>query len=246
MKEGYDMNIIADTHCHTLASSHAYSTLYENIKFAKKNGIKILAITDHGTSMPDSPHIWHFHNYKVIPREVEGVKILYGVEANICDYQGNIDVDNSIVPHLDWIVASYHEAVCKPSTVENHNKGYIELCKNPYVDVIGHSGNGNFLYDYQKIIKIFKEYNKIVEINENSLACRKNSNINCLEIAKLCKKYETMVVVNSDAHIASQIGLVPNSMEMLESINFPKDLILNLDYDKFVSYINNKRDINLN
>ena len=40
-------NIIADMHCHTLASSHAFSTILENIAGAKANGMKLIAITDH-------------------------------------------------------------------------------------------------------------------------------------------------------------------------------------------------------
>ncbi len=239
------MKIIADTHCHTIASTHAYSTLYENVSYAKKNGIQYLAITDHGVAMPDSPHIWHFYNYKIIPRIIDGVTILYGVEANICDYEGTLDIDNTNVPELDWIVASYHEPVCEPSSIEDHTRGYINIAKNPYVDVIGHSGNGNYIYDYEKTIKVFKEYNKIVEINENSIYHRKNASFNCREIAKICKKYEVTVIINSDAHIASQIGMVSNSIKLLKDIDFPKHLILNLDKDRFISYINKKRGINL-
>ena len=41
------MKIIADTHTHTLMSTHAYSTIIENIAEAKKKGLKFIAITDH-------------------------------------------------------------------------------------------------------------------------------------------------------------------------------------------------------
>ena len=33
------MRIIADTHCHTIASTHAYSTWMENIHAAKEAGL---------------------------------------------------------------------------------------------------------------------------------------------------------------------------------------------------------------
>lgn len=42
------MNYIADLHTHTIASDHAYSTLLENIEYAKRAGMQALAITDHG------------------------------------------------------------------------------------------------------------------------------------------------------------------------------------------------------
>lgn len=241
------MQIIADTHCHTIASDHAYSTITENAIQAAEKGIKYLAITDHGISMPDAPHLWHFHNLRIVPRSICGVKILYGVESNILNYHGDLDMDNDTIDIFDWIVASYHEPVCAPSNVNDHSEGYINLAKNnTYVDVIGHSGNDSFKYDYKRVIKVFKEYDKIVEINEGSLSFRKGSKVNCIEIAKLCKKYEVKVVVNSDAHISYKIGCVENSFKMLKEISFPQRLVLNADEDKFVDYVKAKRGVDLN
>lgn len=37
-----------DLHMHTVASTHAYSTLSDYIACAKQKGIKLFAITDHG------------------------------------------------------------------------------------------------------------------------------------------------------------------------------------------------------
>lgn len=48
-----------DLHMHTFASTHAYSTLSDYIAEAKRKGIKLFAITDHGPDMEDAPHHWH-------------------------------------------------------------------------------------------------------------------------------------------------------------------------------------------
>lgn len=45
-----------DLHMHTVASTHAYSTLSDYIAEAKRKGIKLFAITDHGPDMEDTPH----------------------------------------------------------------------------------------------------------------------------------------------------------------------------------------------
>ena len=36
-----------ETHYHTIASGHAYSTVLEGVMYAKKYGMKGLAVTDH-------------------------------------------------------------------------------------------------------------------------------------------------------------------------------------------------------
>jgi putative hydrolase len=43
-----------DLHMHTVASTHAYSTLHDYIAEAKRKGIKLFAITDHGPDMADA------------------------------------------------------------------------------------------------------------------------------------------------------------------------------------------------
>ena len=81
------MKYLVDTHTHTVASTHAYSTLQEYVVMAKQKGIKLFATTDHGPDMADAPHFWHFVNLRVIPRIVDGVGILRGIEANIKEYR---------------------------------------------------------------------------------------------------------------------------------------------------------------
>ncbi len=58
------MELKVDTHTHTNASGHAYSTLIENAKSAKENGLDMFCTTDHAESMPGAPHYWFFSNQK--------------------------------------------------------------------------------------------------------------------------------------------------------------------------------------
>ncbi|WP_370516494.1 PHP domain-containing protein [Gilliamella sp. Pra-s60] len=47
---------LIDLHVHTMSSAHAYSSVYENIMIAKQKKLKLIAITDHGPKLDDSPH----------------------------------------------------------------------------------------------------------------------------------------------------------------------------------------------
>ncbi len=239
------LNIIADTHTHTIASTHAYSTILENAKFASEQGLKILGMTDHAPGSQDSPHLWHFNNLDSIPDELYGVRILRGAEINIIDYQGNVDLPDSTLKKLEWVIASMHGMTMPTGTVEQITSAYIAIAQNPYVDVIGHSGSVNYLYDFETAIKAFKEYHKLVEINQNTFKNRKSSISNCVEIAKLCKKYQVPVVVNSDAHFAYQIGQVDDALALLKEIDFPQELIVNLDLQCFTEYLSDHKKITL-
>ena len=72
-----------DLHTHTIASGHAFGTLFENVKEAKSKGIELLAVTDHGPTLPGSAPRTYFMCGDRIPKVIEGVRVLFGVEANI-------------------------------------------------------------------------------------------------------------------------------------------------------------------
>ena len=77
-------------HTHTLASTHAYSTITENAAWCSEHGIKYLGMTDHGIAMQDSPDTWHFENLRILPEYLKGVRVFKGIEADILLMNANI------------------------------------------------------------------------------------------------------------------------------------------------------------
>lgn len=153
------MKSILDVHTHTVASGHAYSTIIENAKEASNKGIKVLGVADHGPKMPDGPHIFYFLNLEVLPRKLYGVEILRGCEANIIDYEGNIDIPEKIANKLDYMIVSLHEPCIKPGTIEENTNALIKAMDNKNIMIIGHPGNPNFPIDEEKVVLKAKEKN---------------------------------------------------------------------------------------
>ena len=233
------MKIIADTHCHTIASTHAYSTIMENAEAASKMGLYAIAITDHARTMPGSPEMWYFENLRVIPKKIGNVFILKGVEANILDKHGTLDINEKEEQTLEWVVASIHHPATKlePNNIKQCTKAMLNIAHDKRVNVIGHSGTQDYKYDYEKVIPEFGKNGKLVEINNASFTVRGNSVPNCTTIAKLCKEYRVPVILNSDSHFCTQIGHVENAIKLLEEIDFPEELIVNADINRFEDYL---------
>lgn len=236
------MTVIADLHTHTLASDHAYSTLAENIKAAKEAGLKAVAITDHTQGLKDAPRLAHFENLKTLPESFDGVRIIKGAETNIVGFDGEIDLPLKYLKKMEIVIASFHRDARQPSTIKEHTNAYKKVAENPYVDIIGHSGNPNFPYDYEEVIPVFAKMGKVVEINESSPTSRPNSEENCRKILSLCKKYEAFICINSDAHFCSAIGHYDNSLEMIREMNYPEELIINTDLNRLSKYLQNRKE----
>lgn len=232
------MRIAADTHCHTIASTHAYSTLMELIQEAKRMDLCALAVTDHGSAMPGSPGKWYFNNLTCVPHVVDGVRVLRGIEANVVDYDGSLDFCDPMPKNLEWVIASMHEATLPgPRDEEMCTHAWLQVAKDPRVRVIGHCGMQSFRFDYQQVIPEFGRQGKLVEINNNSFRVRKSAVANCREIALLCKRYSVPVIVNSDAHFCTQVGKAVQALQMLEEIEFPESLIVNSSRERFEEYL---------
>ena len=235
------MKAVVDVHTHTVSSGHAYNTLLENIKEASNKGIKILGVSDHGPDMPGGPHIFHFANLDDIPRKLYGVKILRGCEANIIDYEGNLDIPERIARRLDYMIASLHDVCIKSGTIEENTNAIIGAIKNKDVFIIGHSGNPKFPIDMEKVVIKAKEEDKIIELNNSSFVnSRKGSDKNCYKIAELCKQYGVKMIFGSDAHNCFNIGEFSMVQKLVEDIDFPKELIMNYDEKMFTDYLQGK------
>lgn len=221
------MKILTDLHTHTLASAHAYSTLAENAAAAKALGMEAIAMTNHGVGMEDAPHIWHFMNMKILPEYIDGVRILRGVEANITDIHGRLDMPQELMAGLDIVVASIHNPCYADVGKKDHTEAYMAVVENPAVDIIGHSGSPAFMYDYEAVIRRAGELGKLIEINAGSFEVRKPSIPNCRIIAKTCKRLGVGIAVDSDAHFAAKIGRYESAVELLREIDFPEELIIN-------------------
>ena len=235
------MKLIADLHTHTIASTHAYATVTEMVNEASKLGLFAIAITDHARTMPGAPGPFYFETLGILPEYLQGVRLLRGIEANICDYDGNIDVEASLQQQLDWIVASMHTITLDgKATVEKCTNAYLKLAENPNVNVIGHSGSDYFKYDYEKVIPAFAKNGKLVEINDSAFRYGRDYVGNCVTIAKLCKKYGARICVDTDAHFTNTLGRANKTLEILEDIDFPEKLIVNTSVENLKAYFDEK------
>ncbi len=221
------MKLTADLHTHTCFSGHAFNTVTEMINRAEQLGLSAIAITDHGPAMPDSGHEWHFMNKGQLPKKQNDLIIMYGAEVNVMDVEGNLDISERFLKHLDWVVASIHKEIIPQLTFEQATQLWLNIAQNPYVDMIGHCEQVQHFFDYEKVIPEFAKNNKVVEMNANSAVVRPTGQENMIKLAETCKKYGCKIAVNSDAHSIYKLGCFGNVPQMLENIDFPKELIVN-------------------
>ena len=236
---------VLDAHCHTVASGHAYSTVTELAVEAAQKGLQAIAITDHAPKMPGGAGYLYFYNLGKLPKMISGVSILTGVELNILDEHGDVDLERSYYKRLTVVIAALHVPCFAPSTIEQHTKAVINAMKNPLIKIIGHLGDPRYPIDISQVVQTAKETNTAIEINNSSLdpdnGIRVGGEKIVKEIALECKRQNVHVVMGSDTHFHTEVGELIHAQNLLEKIDFPHQLVLNSSLETFLNFLKRRQ-----
>ena len=236
------MEYRADLHTHTVASGHASNTIDEMVQAAFEKGITLYAITEHSMLMPGTCTEEYFEQLAEKKSSYKGIDVLYGVELNIIDYNGSVDMGQELLERMDIGIASIHNGIGYTSgNIEENTSAVIGAIKNPYVNIIGHPDDSNIPLDYEKIIHAAMENDTLLEINNNSLTdgCwRKDTKKNIGKILELCKRFGYPVIIDSDAHCSGNVGRNEEAICFLRDKSFPDELVLNYYPERLKNFLN--------
>ena len=228
-------SVLFDLHTHSISSGHGSNdTITDMAKAASCIGLKALGISDHGPATPGSATNAYFRNLSIACKKHFDIRILYGVELNILNKNGDVDLPSDILAKLDYSFISFHPPTCTPMSIEDNTTGYINAMSHHNVRFIGHMDDGRYPINFEQVLETAKRKNIYPEINNVSLApdsYRTNGHENSIKILNLCKKLNLPVLLSSDSHGKSQIGNYQNIYPVLKIIDFPESLILNYQSD---------------
>ncbi|MDO4779111.1 MAG: PHP domain-containing protein [Tissierellia bacterium] len=245
------MKILTDFHTHTIYSrrNHAKGTIRENIESAISKGLKELWITDHGPG--------HFgygilrENFPKVRKEIdelnkeyEGrIKIYFGVEANVMDYDGKIDVREEEKQYLDGINVGFHYGIVprgiKAFTYfliinplskilpfmrnwikEKNTDALINIVNNHDIKIITHPSD-KVRVNIERLAGVCETRGTALEINSS----HKHMNE---EDIKQALKTNVLISVGSDAHTPEDVGEFEVALKRIENTETPYERIINL------------------
>ena len=255
---------LCDFHTHTTYSMHGMSSPSEMVDAAIEEGLEYIAITDHFYPYDQSADSYEYKNQKVrlkcICTYFESLKdkivVVSGWEYNMFahDDYDNYDIFNTIINDINkyhrFDIIGYHDWFAPQKNVSLSDM-YFELSsrisKRCY-NCIAHfeqllkllingvcQGNYHLLDRFIRVVLMdIQNSNVIMEVNENSVKKNKHLAETWITVAKSMR---IPIIVNTDSHIKYSVGKVHTSDELLTSVNYPKDLIVNIDKCRISSII---------
>lgn len=227
-----------DIHTHT-TFSHGKGSIEDNVKAALAKGLSTIGIADHGPG-----HLTYGIKRKdllVMREEIRhlqplypSIQILLGVEANIINPSGKLDITEKEADDLDYVLAGYHYGILGERPLAaikthlwnliaaKHRKGgdsaqkrintelvIKALHENP-IKVLTHPGDKG-PFDLMPIAKACEETGTMMEISTWHDAPITE------ELKKLAKT-EVRFIISSDAHSPQRVGtFVPGLKRALEA-----------------------------
>lgn len=243
------MVLFGDYHTHTKYSRHNHGkgTVLENASVALNKGLKQIAITDHGFN-----HMFYGVRRKDIPsvkedilnaREVTGVDILLGVEANLISNDGQIDIVEEDFEFLDILLMGHHRMVKTPTMKDFNQMIVTNMFGSPYapskerlnrnttaflkaldkypIDVITHLNYG-CPTDTLAVARMAKEKGTLIELNG------KRINFTDQELEIMASE-GVKFIVNSDAHTPERVGECNNGLNVIFRLGLPLSQVVNID-----------------
>ena len=223
------MALLADYHTHTKYSRnhHGKGTIDENVRSAYEKGLRQIAITDHGFNQK-----MYGVRRKDIPqvkKDIEEAKehypidVLLGVEANLISSKGDIDIIDSDYDDLDILLCGFHRLVKSTSAREQFGfvlkNAYINAMRKYRIDIITHL-NHACKVDVEKVARVAKETNTLIELNGKRLGMSDEEIMTCYKLG--CK-----FVINSDAHSPNRVGDCHLGLQAALRLRLPDNVIVN-------------------
>ena len=244
------MKILGDYHTHTRYSCgnnenrlHAKGTIEENVKAAIAKGIKTIGISEHGFR----------HNFYGLSKEnalkeraeidrlnekYPEINILMGVECNILDDKGRIDMDPDLIHIFDYMLAGYHYG-SKPTSFKNllhhadnlltngffskeyNTRSVINAMKKNNLLYISHPGDKGRI-DIERVAKVAVETGTGLEINgyHDRLSA---------DMIRQIKDMDVKFYIGSDAHAPDTVGRFDLAMQIVKEAGINEDRIENIE-----------------
>ena len=243
-----DIHIKVDLHTHSISSGHhTTDTITDLARTAADRNLAVLGVCDHGPTMANAPSSTYFRGLTNAPKTRFGIQVLYGVEANILNEQGTLDLPEDILSGLDYVAAGMHAPLYRGAPTKNAiTNAYLHAMENPYVRILVHPDDPKFPVDYRALVEGANMRHVLLEINEASLApnsYRGDSRAAATEILRWCAYYHHPIILGSDSHGRQGVGLFENSKILLQECDFPQELVLNQWSERIDAFLSRQSGI---
>ncbi len=240
------MRIAGDFHLHTRVSD-GHCDVWDHADAARARGLDVIAITDHSFLNRSCGH--SSDSFFAQRKEIEGVtsvKVLQGIEGNIIDFEGTVDVPPELLPLCSPLIVGFHpflalakkkssrrfilsNGFCGDGARERNRalntQAYLKAMERYPVDVIAHPGH-RFPVDFGALGEACAKNGVYFELNERHLGAIKGLDGGAVEALV---SSGVNFILGSDAHRANKPGRFQAVEKFALTFGIPENRIFGIE-----------------
>jgi putative hydrolase len=221
-----------DFHVHTNYSDGTSEPL-AMVEAAEARGLEAVALTDHGPEL----HVGILQEkMAAMLQDVElargnaGIPVFAGIEANVVDGNGRVDVDEDFAEKLDLLIVSIHmlgNLIDPVEVAREYLQRLTKAIEHRKVDVLGHP-----FFFHQNLLPYLarEEIEGFVRLAANrgvAMELNLKYRVPDDEFLTLCLREGVKLSIGSDAHRPEEVGRIDWALSALKRVGAKReDLIL--------------------
>ena len=237
-KEPY-LTIECDLHLHSIRSTCGYHTLFEIVDIIRKQGLKGFALTDHGPAL-DTPTAHFAVLLKRLPAIIDGLRVIKGIETSVLNCSGDVDMPVIEGRSYEVVLAGLHshDLFYSSQGEKNNTRALINAMKrHPDIKILSHPCFRPLPVDIDALTDVALETGTALEINNSRLNLGR-VDTDCLSrMVELAGEKGTMLTVNSDGHVFTEMGNFTASLDFLEPFGMNNLNIVNRTLEETLSFL---------
>jgi DNA polymerase (family X) len=225
-----ESDLRGDLHMHT-TETDGRDDLASMVRAAQALGLEYIAITDHSRALAmangldETRALAQAARIRALNAQVDGIRVLAGIECDILP-DGRLDLADDCLAELDLVIASVHSALHQEEAEMTDRM--LRAIEHPSVDIVGHATGRLLLKRTGARLRIETVLDRAAALG---VAFEINSQVDRLDLsdthARLARDRGVPLVITTDAHATSALGLRRWGTVVARRAGLTKDDVLN-------------------
>jgi putative hydrolase len=232
-----------DLHVHSIRSQCGTMTYGEIVGRARALGMRSVAITDHALAFHGNR--WQFHILvKRFPDVVEGVRVYKGIELNVVDEDGTVDMPDELLGSFDYVSVGLHSVEgCFRSDDAATNTAALmaALEHNPWIDAVVHPTHRTHPLQFSQLLPAMARLEVAFEVNECGHRYGKSDPSRTAEVLGRAVLAGVPLLSNSDAHVFHEVGADEAILDVFRRADLDPEIAVNTDADALEAFLETGR-----